>query len=280
MASSSLVRAMGRLVVTGTRGFLGRHLVAAATERGFEVVAAEGDLREVTVARGADAVVHLAATRGGGDPWTWLGDELAMAGNVLRAGGTVLIPGSAAQYGMAGPGPVAEDFPTVPVSAYGAVKCVLEAACLAAPLRGSARVIWARSFNMIGPGQGVDAPVAAWARQIAGGATTVRTGNLDVVRDFLDVRDVAEVYLDLVASDFAGVVNVGSGEGVALRSVFEVLSGGGVPAEPDPALARATDPPVVVADVTRLRSLIGRAPRRRSLAESVADVLAELRAPA
>lgn len=271
---------MGRLLVTGARGFLGRHLTAAATERGWEVVVPEGDLREAPVGTGADAVVHLASTRGGDDPWASLAGELAMAGNVLGAAGTVLIPGSAAQYGMAGPEPVAEDFPTVPLSAYGAVKCVLEAACLAEPLRGPARVIWARSFNMLGPGQGVDAPVAAWARQIAGGARVVRTGDLDVVRDFLDVRDVADVYLDLVESDFAGVVNVGSGEGVRLRDVFDALSGGAASAELDPSLTRATDPPAVVADVTRLRGVIGREPRRRPLAESVADVLAELRAPA
>ena len=85
-----------------------------------------------------------------------------------------------------------------------------------AALNGGVRVIWARAFNHVGPGQGPDAPVAQWARQVAeaelAGGGTLRTGALDVVRDFLDVRDVADAYLALVRSPAEGAVNVCSGE--------------------------------------------------------------------
>ena len=81
------------------------------------------------------AVVHLAAApRGGDDPWLALADDLAMAGAVLRAVGRrapqapVLFAGSAAQYGMGARRLLTETDPTVPVSAYGAAKCVLERA--------------------------------------------------------------------------------------------------------------------------------------------------------
>jgi GDP-4-dehydro-6-deoxy-D-mannose reductase len=222
------------------------------------------------------------------DVWETLADEIRMAGNVLNAtqgtGAAVLIPGSAGQYGLSGDQALAEDAPAAPVSAYGALKCVLEDACLSAPLRGDARVIWARSFNIVGPGQGLDAPVPAWARQIAdlerAGGGVLRTGSLTPVRDFLDVRDVAEAFLDLIGRDIDGVVNVASGEGVALQTVVDELVGGAsvpIEAQADPALARRVDPPRVVADVTRLHRLTDWRPRF-SLEQSLGDVLAEWRA--
>jgi GDP-4-dehydro-6-deoxy-D-mannose reductase len=110
-------------------------------------------------------------------------------------------------------------------------------------------------------------------------ATTLRTGNVDVVRDFLDVRDVADAFLDLVAGGFAGVVNVGSGVPVTLRAVIdELIAQAGTAAElrPDAALMRRQDPPHVVAEVALLRRATGFTPRF-ALGDSLADVLAEWR---
>ena len=276
---------MADVLVTGHRGFLGSHAVERARARGLEVVTADGDLRDPAVAKSALAsrpatVLHLAAgPRSGDDPWALLVDELRMASNVLRAAGdaVVLIPGSAGQYGLASPEPLDEDFPREPVSAYAAMKCVLERACLAAPLRADTRVIWAYTFNIVGPGQGLDAPIPSWAAQIAA-ERRVRTGNLDVVRDFLDVRDVADAYLDLVGSGFEGRVNVGSGTGVRLRDVLGALigaAGGEIAHEEEPGLRRAIDPPVVVADTARLRAATGWTPRL-GLDDSLRALLAEV----
>jgi GDP-4-dehydro-6-deoxy-D-mannose reductase len=208
-----------------------------------------------------------------------------MSANVLEAVGAdvpVLIPGSAAEYGMGSPDPLPEAAPLKPVSAYGAAKAALEAACTPPALTGR-RVIWTRSFNHLGPGQGEDAPVAAWARQVVEaerrGGGSVTTGSLSPVRDFLDVRDVADAYLDLIDAGRPGVVNVGSGRGRAMQEVADALvAAARVPVDlvTDPSLVRAEDPPVVVADVTRLRELTGFEPRL-SLEQSVADALAELR---
>jgi GDP-4-dehydro-6-deoxy-D-mannose reductase len=282
---------MTDLLVTGARGFVGRNVLARALDAGLDARAAEGDLRD---AAGVDeqlaatrpaAIVHLAATRRGGDPWRALGDDLAMAAAILGAvgrhvpGAAVLVAGSAAQYGMGAPRPLTEDVPTVPLTHYGAVKCVLERAVTAAPLQGSARVVFVRSFNHIGPGQGTDAPAAQWARQaseaeVAGGGT-IRTGNLDVVRDFLDVRDVADAYLALARSQAQGVVNVCSGIGVSLRDVLALIARAAsvdVHIEQDPALARSVDPPHVVGDPTRLRELTGWTPQI-GLEQSVTDLM-------
>ena len=285
------------VLVTGSTGFVGRHVLERARSRSFNAVAASGDLRDPEVARALveetrpHAVLHLASARArrGADMWGALADDLLMAGNVLGAVGAarlesvVLFPGSAAQYGLSGSERLAETAPTVPVGGHGAAKSVLEAACLAPALRGPVRIIWTRSFNHVGPGQGLEAPVPNWARQVAEAEQlelgTLRTGNLDSVRDFLDVRDVADAYLELIASDAEGIVNVCSGHGVRLREIAESmaeLSAAPLTIEQGSELERAVDPPHVVGDPTLLRELTGWSPSF-GLEQSLRDVLDEWR---
>jgi GDP-4-dehydro-6-deoxy-D-mannose reductase len=286
------------ILITGASGFVGSHVLARAQERGMRAVASTGDLRkaeaahEVLSTHRPGAIIHLASCRHHHQttgPWGLLRDELQMLSNVLSAAAEtvpsapVLIPGSASQYGLAGPDPVPESAPTVPVNDYGAVKCVLERAALLAPLARGVRVIWARSFNFVGPGQGLDAPVPSWARQIVEadrrGGGCLHTGNLAVVRDFLDVRDVGDAYLALVNSDAQGPINVGSGRPVRLQEVVDALLASAhvqVTVEADDSLRRSQDPAFVVADITRLRQLTGWQPTI-SLRQSVTDVLEEWR---
>ncbi|MDX6278518.1 MAG: GDP-4-dehydro-6-deoxy-D-mannose reductase [Nocardioidaceae bacterium] len=285
------------LYVTGASGFVGRHVVERARIEGLDVRTADGDLREPSVvdeqiaATRPRAVIHLAATRRTAEPWLALANDLAMAGAIVRAvarhapDAPVLVTGSAAQYGMGASRPLVEDDATVPVSPYGANKCVIERAVTARPLSGAVRIIFTRSFNHIGPGQGPDAPAVQWAGQVvaaeAAGGGTMRTGNLGVLRDFLDVRDVAAAYLALVRHRTAvGVVNVCSGVAVTVGRVAELLvahSRVPVSVEQDARLLRATDPPSVVGNPLRLRELTGWVPAV-PLERSVAELLARCRA--
>ena len=280
---------LGQVLVTGAGGFVGRHLTDRARTLGILTVASEGDLHHPDAARRAvaearpSAVVHLAGVPvDGSGAHVALAANAAICSNLLNAvaehapGVPLLVPGSAAEYGLGSPDPLIESAPLAPVSAYGAMKLALERACLAAE---GVRVIWARSFNHLGPGQGVDAPVAGWARQLAeaerGGRRVLRTGRLEMVRDFLDVRDVADAYLALVASDAEGPVNVCSGRGVRLQEVVDRLVDAAtveVSIETDPKLLRGVDPPTVVGNPGRLRTLTGWQPARR-LEESLGDVL-------
>jgi GDP-4-dehydro-6-deoxy-D-mannose reductase len=285
------------VLLTGATGFVGRQVVGRAAVRGLEVACVKGDLRDPQVARSAvtaarpRAVIHLASTlRRTDQPWIALADDLVMIGNVIAAvrevvpGAVMLVPGSAAQYGDGGRRQLRENDPTTALTPYGEANCVLERACISSPLVGQVRMIFTRSFNHVGPGQGADAPIAAWARQLAeaevAGGGVVKTGRLDVRRDFVDVRDVADAYLDLVLSDGDGIVNVCSGAAVLLADIAELLLrlvAVPVSLERDPALHRAIDPPVVVGDPTRLEHLTGFRPRI-PLEQSLADVLEEHRA--
>lgn len=286
---------LGQVLVTGASGFVGRHLTDRARALGVSTTASQGDLRRPEAARRAvaearpSAVVHLAGLPvGTSGAHAALAANATICSNVLTAvaelapGIPVLMPGSAAEYGLGSPDPLTESAPLTPVSAYGAMKLALERACLAAD---DVRMVWARSFNHVGPGQRPDAPVAGWARQLAeaerGGRRVLRTGRLDVVRDFLDVRDVADAYLALVASEAQGPVNVCSGRGVRLDEMVGMLVDAAaieVSAETDPGLVRGVDPPIVVGDPGRLRALTGWEPARR-LEDALGDVLDEWRRP-
>jgi len=110
--------------------------------------------------------------------------------------------------------------------------------------------------------------VPAFARRLQAarriGAPVVKTGNLEPVRDFLDVRDVAEAYLAILTRGAVGkVYNVASGTGYSLQQIFarlaDMIGVRAIP-EPDPQLARSADLPHLVGDATLLRTRLGWSP--------------------
>ena len=272
--------------------------MTCAVHAGWDVHVVDGDLtaegtadRAVAAARPA-AVIHLAAASRSAavDPWMALSVEVAMLGQLLGAvrdrapGAPVLAVGSAAQYGAGLDRALTEQDPTQPLSAYGARKSLLEQAFMSSSLTSSVRTIWCRSFNHAGPGQRSDSPVGSWSRQLVAadraGGGTIRTGVLTVVRDILDVRDVADAYLALVAAPgVEGVVNVCSGRPTGLRRLAELIRSEArspVTLQQDPALERAVDPPYIVGNPLRLSQLTGWAPRI-PLEQTVRDTVAALR---
>lgn len=129
-------------------------------------------------------------------------------------------------------------------------------------------MIVARPFPHTGPGQTTAYVLPALAARLLEakrtGAATVRTGNLDPVRDFLDVRDVVRAYLLLLEHGASGeIYNVASGVGYRLSDCFDLIAdivGVDATAEQDAALLRPGDIPVLIGDSTKLRGLTGWAP--------------------
>lgn len=144
---------------------------------------------------------------------------------------TVVLVGSGEAYGVDGTDarPLREDMPLRPVNPYGASKAGQEAAALALGRVADIRMIQTRSFQQVGPGQRPTFVTVNWAQQllaIRDGSQDpeLRVGNLDIVRDFLDVRDAAAAYLALLEAPAAeGVYNVCSGTGCSLRALLELL---------------------------------------------------------
>jgi GDP-4-dehydro-6-deoxy-D-mannose reductase len=158
--------------------------------------------------------------------------------------------------------PLGEDSPIEPASPYAVSKAAQGMLSLQYGLTHGVEVIVTRSFGHTGPGQTDRFVLPAFAKQCAAikagvTAPVVKVGNLDVVRDFLDVRDVVRSYRALLERGANGVVyNVCSGDGLSLGDALDSLiriSGVGIEIMTDPERLRPVDVPVMVGDNTRLR---------------------------
>jgi len=276
-----------RVLVTGPDGFVGGHLRA---ELGVAFVPFVGDVVDPEAFVGAlqdtrpDAVVHLAAESSVGESWgsvsdVWRTNVLGTL-NVIESvraharGARVLFASSGEVYGRASCVPTPEDAPVGPVSPYGASKAAAELAC-----RG-VDVVIARSFPHIGPGQDERFAVGSWAAQVArlrgegGGALLV--GDLEVERDFTDVRDICRAYrLMLDPATPAGTYNVATGRAVQLRRVVDMLvrlAGVPVTVGRDQARVRPAEVPILAGDASKLRAATGwepEIPLERSLEDAL-----------
>jgi len=306
-----------RALVTGLTGFVGRHLRALLESEGWTVqgtcfperaeeagcvfyldLRAEADvLRAVRDAR-PDRVVHLAALSNVQHSWErrteTLETNLMGTYHLLEAvrreapGARVLVVSSSDVYGIHGlrDARLREDHPTQAVSPYAYTKiCAEIMAGFYARIEKLDAVV-ARPFPHTGPGQSPDFVCSDWASQIArierGAAPAViRVGNVDVERDFLDVRDVVRAYLALLDKGRAGeVYNIASGHAVSLRWILDSLlamSGQTIKVEPDPAKFRKVDIPSLAGDNEKIGKETGWEPRI-PLGRTLRDLLEDRRA--
>jgi GDP-4-dehydro-6-deoxy-D-mannose reductase len=241
-----------------------------------------------------EAVVHLAAIasvrEARDDPGqAWVVNAAGTARLVEAAasrlksegvGPLILVVSSAEVYGAGPAFPRKESDPLVPQSSYAASKAAAELAALEVARRTGLRVVIARPFQHTGPGQASRFVVPAFVERLraarVSGAFQVPVGNLEPVRDLLDVRDVIEAYLALLVRGQPGeVYNIARGEGMSLRDLFQrvaALIGIEAEAVPDPSLVRSDDIPHLVGNPDKLRQATGWAPRF-SLDQTLRDVV-------
>ncbi|HEX9893168.1 MAG TPA: GDP-mannose 4,6-dehydratase [Gemmatimonadales bacterium] len=229
-----------------------------------------------------DAVVHLAAVSSVAHSLaepvaTWrvntvgtmsLLETLAVQRRNGISDPLVLVVSTGEVYGPGSSEPRRETEPVRPVSPYAASKAAAELGGLEIWHRTGLRVVVARPFPHTGPGQTARFVVPAFLERIRiarrAGAPVVKTGNLEPVRDLLDVRDVTAGYLALLERGAPGeIYNVATGRGLSLEEVFfrvaERVGHHAIP-ELDPALARAVDIPHLVGDPEKLHAATGWSP--------------------
>jgi GDP-4-dehydro-6-deoxy-D-mannose reductase len=243
-----------------------------------------------------EVVYHLAAQANPqasvADPrGTWalnLGGTLTLLEAVKASGlkPRVVLVGSGVCYGnpAAELMPVSESCPLRPNNPYSASKGAADLLGVQHYLAHGTDVVMARPFNHAGPRQSSTYVLGALARQVAeveaGIKPRVEVGNLDIVRDFTDVRDVVRAYRLLADSGQPGeIYNLGSGRGTKLADALETLRGlAGVPVDVfiDPARVRPVDQPLLVADASKLRAATGWEPAF-SIEQTLADMLDDWR---
>jgi nucleoside-diphosphate-sugar epimerase len=118
-----------------------------------------------------------------------------------------------------------------------------------------------RPFNYTGVGQSINFLLPKIARHFKDKAAVLELGNLDVERDFSDVRRVVDAYVRLLTSPQPGrLFNVSSGQGYSLRSVLDLaadLTGHRPDVRVNPAFVRTNEVHRLVGDVSALEVAIG-----------------------
>ena len=297
-----------RILITGAKGFVGRHLSVALRQwfpevrlhaAGFDVTDARAVDQEVRAVR-PDACVHLAAVSAIADARrdpdrAWqvnLHGTLNLARAIMsHAPACVfLLASSADAYGASFKGgqPVDETVPLAPLNSYGATKAAADLAVGALAAEGL-HTVRLRPFNHTGPGQTDGFVVAAFARQIARirlglQAPLLRVGALDPYRDFLDVRDVCAAYAACLARAAeippGSIFNIASGTPRRIGDMLEDmqrLAGTDAAIETDASRLRPTDIPVACGNAAAAFERLGWAPRiawETTLRDVLADWLA------
>jgi GDP-4-dehydro-6-deoxy-D-mannose reductase len=199
----------------------------------------------------------------------------------------VLAVGSGDAYGRLDPSdlPVRETCPFRPVSPYGASKAAADLLAYQWANGYGLDVVRVRPFNHTGPGQQPGFVCPDLAQQLVAieqgrQPATLAVGNLDVVRDFTDVRDVVAGYVAAWECGRSGdVFNVCSGVGRSVREVAAELieiSGHQVRLSVVPERVRVTDIPVVIGCPEHLQRSTGWAPRYQ-WRQTLTDLLEECR---
>ena len=173
---------------------------------------------------------------------------------------SVLIVSSANVYGNSREGVLDENTPPAPVNDYGVSKLAMEH--VASTYGSKLPLIIARPFNYTGKGQSSDFVIPKIVQHFRERAPVLELGNLEVARDFSDVRTVADAYVKLLATPGAigEVFNVCSGRSITLQNVLDTisqLSGHQLAVEVNSAFVRANEVRTLLGSRDKIERVIG-----------------------
>ncbi|MDI9856778.1 GDP-mannose 4,6-dehydratase [Comamonas sp. 17RB] len=276
----------GRVLVTGLNSFTGHHLAVALGRAGYEVhgtvrtgepigperhVAELNDraaLLEAIETVRPRHVIHLAAVSfvAHNDVEDIYRTNIVGSRNLLSALasssiastlGTVLLASSANIYGNTEVTLINEDQPPHPANDYAISKAAMEQ--MAALWSDRLPITVVRPFNYTGVGQSLQFLIPKIVNAFAQRSPKLELGNLDVYRDFSDVRDVVEVYTRLLMLSPRTTLNVCSEQVHTLREILAMashLSGHSLDIEVNPQFVRANEVRVLRGSAARLRKFM------------------------
>jgi GDP-6-deoxy-D-talose 4-dehydrogenase len=284
---------MRKVLITGVDGFTGRYLAPLLYSAGYEVhglvhrpgtVKIDG-VHEMHVADLSDSkaltqvardirptqVAHLAAIAfvAHGDVEGIYRTNLIGTRNLLEALvqskaplDAVLLASSANVYGNSVGGMLDETTLPAPANDYAVSKLAME--YVAKLYAERLPVVVARPFNYTGVGQAESFLLPKIVDHVRRGAPVIELGNLDVERDFSDVRNVVQAYLQLLEAPSAvnQTFNVCSGKAWSLNDVLDMvreISGHDFEVRVNPAFVRANEVKTLLGSRAKLDALSGAA---------------------
>ncbi len=181
----------------------------------------------------------------------------------------VLMIGSSEEYGESS-STLSESNILDASNPYGISKIMLEKFCNLYRERFEMKIHYVRSFNHTGVGQNDNFVIPSWCKQVAsisrnGQNGVINVGNLDIVRDFCNVKDVVNAYrLVIEKGKCETVYNVGYGKPVSLRKILDyiiALSEQNIEIRIDKRLIRPIENPYICCDSTLLKDELGWKPK-------------------
>lgn len=273
------------VLITGALGFTGQLMAAEFAAQGYRVTGMgaqaadnanyrQADLTDADALTAClaelqpDIIVHLAALAfvGHGDANAFYRVNLIGTRNLLEAiarmgkqPDAVLLASSANVYGNATAGTLSEQASLAPANDYAVSKMAMEA--MARLWMDRLPLLITRPFNYTGVGQAGNFLLPKIVSHFRRREACIELGNLDVFRDFTDVRALVQAYRRLIESGATGeAVNVCSGRVYSLREVIalcEQITGHRLEIRVNPAFVRANEVKTLCGDASRLRQLIG-----------------------
>jgi len=289
---------MKKIVITGCSGFVGSHLIDYLLINepslgiwGVDILQpekkyaeniyftqinllAQDEFENILGHVSPDYIIHLASFSSVADSWrdpiscfkhnTNIFLNLLETMHVLRLRSRLLSIGSSEQYGIVPQDalPLSEQTPLRPSSPYAAARIAQEHLSLIYAKSFNLDIVCTRSFNHLGPGQPDKFVASSIARQFArvakGLQKNISVGNVTIIRDFIDVRDVVRGYHFLLKKGVPGeVYNICSGTGIAIADLIELfrqISGINPEVSIDACLLRPVENPNVVGSFRKLQN--------------------------
>ena len=282
---------MKKTLVTGASGFIGRHTLEPLLQAGHEVHALsfkkkpnnekyikwhQADLKNSTQTQdliGKIQPTHLLHFAWCADPgkfWTdpentqWVEASFNLIKNFHAQGGKrVVIAGSCAEYNWNKSIYSEKASPEMPATLYGKCKQELQIKAESFCHKVDLSLCWGRIFFVYGPYEHPERLVSSVVRSLLKNEPA-ECSHGKQKRDLLFVEDVASGFVSILEDKITGIVNIGSGKGVALKDVIKTIGDKigrnnliRIGALPSPA----NDPPILVADTKRLTEEVGWAPK-------------------
>ena len=171
----------------------------------------------------------------------------------------VLLASSANVYGNTDASPINEAQPAAPLNHYAMSKLAMEH--MARTYLDRLPVVFVRPFNYTGQGQALNFLIPKMVSHFAQRAPAIELGNLNVEREFNDVRMVCDAYLALLAHGVPGdVYNVCSGQPYTLEYVIALLScitGHTMDVRVNPAFIRVNEVHRLCGSPIKLKACVG-----------------------
>lgn len=265
-----------RILITGGRGYIGRHLVHALQEKDYAVMVYTEDVRKpVSEKWKAEVIIHLAAKRTGDEHEI---EETNVLGtkNILEAcrqwKAKCIVASSCGVYGNPAENPVKEEASVNPFNAYNKSKVEAEALCKEYEELYNLKIIILRLFNIYGNNNQNEFLIRTLSTYDE--KQQIRL-NPDIVRDYIHIKDILQAFLK--ALEYEGscnIFNIGSGKGYTadqVIAIIERITGRKVKYEinKDPIVIKK-----IIADITKAREELKWSPKI-TLEEGLKEVMKE-----